>query len=154
MKGVTVALMFSSKNLFFETPDDLFQKLDAEFAFDLDAAANSSNTKVSKYLSEADDSLTLSDWPGEVIWLNPPYGRGLGRWYAAVYAQQQLGKTVVMLVPARTDTKYFHTYVWDIEAGMPRPGVEVRFLRGRIRFKGAKSGAPFPSMVVIFRGVQ
>lgn len=159
MDKTTQDLMFSSKKLDWGTPWDFFHKLNEEFEFDLDAAADSSNAKCEKFLTEQDDSLKMLSWPGSVIFLNPPYGRGLHKWYKKAYEESLKEKTVVMLVPARTDTKYFHQYVWDADANKPQEGVEVRFLKGRLKFDGAvdkKTGkpapAPFPSMLVIFWG--
>lgn len=85
---------------------------------------------------------------GHVVWINPPYGRGdnVGRWVrAAEQKSREEGCTVVMLVPARTDTKWFH------EAAKPR--AEIRFVKGRLKFVGAPHTAPFPCLVLIFRPV-
>src|SRR5687767_12335951 len=99
-----------------------------------------------------EDSL-LKSWMGETVWLNPPYSRGLqGRFIEkAAMEAEWFGVTTVMLIPARTDTKVFHQFIWDADKHQPREGVEVRFLKGRIKFVGASAGAPFPSMVVVFR---
>jgi hypothetical protein len=87
------------------------------------------------------------------VYVNPPYSRGLQAKFIAKAASERLkGVTTVMLIPARTDTKAFHCLIWDTEKHRPHLGVEVRFLPGRIKFVGAKHGAPFPSMIVIFRG--
>ena len=82
---------------------------------------------------------------GETAWCNPPYGRELPKWIEKCAKEaERNGATVVMLIPARTDTKAFHDHIYG--------KAEIRFLKGRLKFKGAKNGAPFPSMVVVFRG--
>jgi phage N-6-adenine-methyltransferase len=137
------------------TPPSIYAALDKEFVFGLDAAANRTNHQCYYWLGPNScypDALDVVDW-GEAfndckvnVWLNPPYSRGLqGRFIAKAAEQSRLGHTVVMLLPARTDTIAFHTHIYN------QPNVEIRFLKGRIKFVGAKHGAPFPSMVVIFR---
>lgn len=133
--------LFTSKKGDYETPDDLFAALDREFHFTLDAAASADNAKCAKYYTIEDNALQ-QDWPG-VVWLNPPYGRGIGDWIAKAVEESRKGATVVCLLPARTDTKWFHRYV--------KPNAsEIRFLEGRITFKGTPTAAPFPSVVVVF----
>lgn len=135
-----------------ETPKGLFDEYNEIYEFDLDAAACHHNAKCDRFISPIQDALSMSEWPGKRIWLNPPYGRGLGQWYAKAQDQaHRYGKLVVMLVPARTDTRYWHDYVWDRVHHRPRPGVQVHFIKGRVRFVGADNGAPFPSAVVIFQ---
>ena len=136
--------MFHSKNDSWETPDDLFAELDDEFHFTLDACANSENKKCDVYFTKEKDGL-LMPWEG-VVWCNPPYGHSVGRWVQKASESAKGDATVVMLLFARTDTKWFHEYIYN------KPGVEVRFIKGRLRFKGAKHNAFFPSMIVIFRG--
>lgn len=147
-------VLFSRQSDTWETPAALFDVLDAEFGFELDAAATSQTAKVRPFLTPADDALAC-DWRGDghrgrVVWLNPPY-RQCREFLAKAAAEASRGCTVVALVPARTDTRWFHDYVWDAARHEPRPGVEVRFVRGRIRFVGASAGAPFPSVVIVFR---
>jgi phage N-6-adenine-methyltransferase len=127
------------------TPQYLFDKYNAYHHFDLDAAASSHNHKVDNWLGldhpdpAKRDSLTAI-WEGKHIWLNPPYGRGLGAWVKKSAEHAYMGKgEVVLLLPARTDTIWFHDYC-IMHA--------VEFLRGRVKFGGSKHGAPFPSMVV------
>jgi site-specific DNA-methyltransferase (adenine-specific) len=124
-----------------ETPAWLFERLDAEFHFTLDVCAEPWNAKVEPYLSPEDDALERA-WPG-VCWMNPPYGAVLRDWIAKAWAASQCGATVVCLLPARTDTAWFHDFVLQAE--------EIRFVRGRLRFGGAPAHAPFPSIVVVFR---
>lgn len=155
MKTAAQAVMFSSGKDDWGTPPELFAELEAEFGFTLDVAANATNHLCAWWLgpgsSISEDSLSFP-WAG-ICWCNPPYSRGLqGQFIAKAAAMRRAGVTTVMLLPARTDTRMFHHWIWDWEKHQPRPGVEVRFLRGRVRFVGASAGAPFPSMVVVFRG--
>jgi phage N-6-adenine-methyltransferase len=131
---------FSSKRDDWETPQDLFDELDAEFHFTLDVCATPRNAKCDRYFTPDDDGLAQR-WEG-VCWCNPPYGREIGRWMRKAFESAQQGATVVCLVPARTDTKWWHEYA--------KKG-ERRELKGRIKFVGAKHPAPFPSVVVVFR---
>ena len=135
-------VLFSSKSVVWETPQDLFDKLNAEFHFDLDVCALPENAKCEKYYTPEDDSL-LQPWNG-VCWCNPPYGRTIGKWIQKAYETFAGGGTVVMLLPARTDTKWFHEYIYN--------KAEIRFIKGRLKFGNSKNAAPFPSMVVVFDG--
>ena len=119
------------------TPQDLFDELDKEFHFTLDVCASDWNAKCKKYFTEKDDGLK-QDWTG-VCWMNPPYGREIGKWIKK--ASEIQGGVVVALLPARTDTKWFHDYIYK--------KAEIRFIKGRVKF-GGKGPAPFPSMIVIF----
>lgn len=140
-------LMFSSKNENWETPQDFFDALDNEFHFTLDPCANDENHKVPKYFTKEIDGLSLN-WGGEITFCNPPYGKQIGKWVKKAYetyknAWNYKYKTVVvMLLPARTDTKWFHDYIYN--------KAEIRFIKGRLKFGGCKNSAPFPSMVVIY----
>lgn len=134
-------VMFSSRADDWETPQWLFDQLNAEFGFTLDVCATPDNAKCERYYTKAEDGLA-QDWSG-VCWMNPPYGREIGRWIEKAYESSLGGVTVVCLLPSRTDTKWWHEYVMR---------GEVRFLRGRLKFGGSKNSAPFPSAVVIFRG--
>jgi len=134
--------MFSSVRNDHRTPREFFNQLNSEFQFTLDVCADSSNAKVRRFLSESDDGLR-KPWTNEVCWMNPPYGREIVKWIRKAWHESLLNKaTVVCLVPARTDTKWF----WDYCVRG-----EIRFIQGRLRFEGESSSAPFPSMVVIFR---
>lgn len=137
-------VMFSSKTDLWETPQDLFDKLNAEFHFDLDVCALPENAKCTMYYTPDMDGLK-QPWKG-TVWCNPPYGRQIGQWVRRAFFAAVGGSTVVMLLPARTDTRWFHDYIYGRET------VEIRFLKGRLKFGNAKNSAPFPSMVVIFRG--
>lgn len=134
-------VMFSSKTDLWETPKDFFDKLDAEFRFNLDVCALPENAKCAAFYSPDVDGLS-QPWYGR-CWCNPPYGRQVGRWVAKAAQSAAEGATVVMLLPARTDTAWFHDYIYG--------RAEVRFVRGRLKFGGSRNSAPFPSMVVIFR---
>jgi phage N-6-adenine-methyltransferase len=134
--------LFSNKKNDWETPDALYSKLNEEFHFTLDAAATAENTKCPKFISPEQDALSqLWGDANDVIWLNPPY-KGVGRWLKQAYDTAEQNKSIVVcLVPARTDTKWFSKYACY--------GV-IRFIKGRLKFKGAQHSAPFPSMLVIF----
>ena len=127
-----------------ETPQALYDELDAEFGFTVDACATQHNTKCQRFFSPEQDGL-LQDWSGETVWLNPPYSTKLQDAFVrkAYEATRDADTTVVALLPARTDTKRFHKYILE--------KAEIRFLPGRITFVGAESAAPFPSMVVVWR---
>ena len=135
-------LMFSSKTDLWETPQDLFDKLNNEFQFTLDVCATPENAKCDKFYTKEQDGLK-HPWKG-TVWCNPPYGRGIGQWVRRALFASVSGSTVLMLLPARTDTKWFHDYIYK------RNNVEIRFIRGRLKFGGSKNSAPFPSMVVVF----
>ena len=125
------------------TPQELFDKLNDEFSFTLDAAASDLNHKCADYFTIDDDALT-KDWNG-VVWLNPPYGRVLNKWIKKAYEEYQRGSIVVCLVPARTDTAWWHDYAMR---------GEIRFIRGRVKYvrsDGFSDSAPFGSALVIFR---
>jgi len=153
------ALMFSKASDEWSTPKDFFDALDAEFDFDWDAAATKDNAKCSRYFGPDHecafyrDALTVKRWPLYTYWLNPPYSK-CRAFIAKAAEQASLGAIVVCLVPSRTDTRWWHEHVWDREKHRPRPGVEVRFVKGRLTFGGAPAGAPFPSVVIVFRPVK
>lgn len=138
IRSTRLGVHFSSATDEWSTPQDLFDQLNTEFKFTLDVCASPENAKCKRFFTRETDGLA-QQWSG-VCWMNPPYGDVIGNWIAKAH---QTGKsnTVVCLVPARTDTAWW----WDYA----RHG-EVRFLRGRLKFGGAESSAPFPSAVVIF----
>ena len=136
-------VMFSSATDNWATPQDFFDKLNAEFHFDLDVCADEINHKCDKYYTKEQDGLTMP-WKG-IVWCNPPYGREIGQWVRKALFASVNGATVVMLIPARTDTKWFHDYIYK------RDNVEIRFVKGRLKFGNSKNSAPFPSMVVVFK---
>ena len=136
--------MFSSATDNWSTPQDFFDKLNDEFHFTLDVCADENNHKCEHYYTKEIDGLSRP-WIG-TIWCNPPYGRKIGEWVRRAHFSSHIGSaTVVMLLPARTDTRWFHEYIYN------QPNTEIRFIKGRLKFGGCKNSAPFPSMVVIFR---
>ena len=146
MRLANIDVMYSSKSNEWATPQDFFDKLNAEFQFNLDPCATDENHKCNKYFTRETDGLSQK-WGGYCVFCNPPYGREIGAWVEKCYHEAQKENTVVvMLIPARTDTKYFHDYIYHRS--------EIRFIRGRLKFGNSNQGAPFPSMVVIFRGPQ
>lgn len=140
--------LLSSGKMDWRTPKDFFRELDQEFHFGLDAAASLENAKCERYFTQEMDGLSMP-WGGYgTVFCNPPYGREIGKWVQKAYSEYvRGGVTIVMLIPARTDTSYFHDYIYG--------KAEIRFIRGRLKFEGengvAMNPAPFPSMVVIFR---
>lgn len=141
---MNTAVHFSSATGEWPTPQDFFDKVNAEFGFTLDVCATAANAKCRAYFTKEEDGLAR-DWAPNICWMNPEYGRVIGKWVAKALAESRRGATVVCLLPARTDTRWWHDYVID-------GGAEVRFIRGRLKFGDAKSGAPFPSALAIFRG--
>lgn len=129
-----------------ETPLKMFNKWNEEFHFTLDPCAEESTAKCDKFYTIEEDGLT-KDWSDEVVFVNPPYGKEIGKWVEKCYNESLKGTTIVLLIPARTDTRYFHKFIYN------KPNVEIRFLKGRLCFllDGQRlNPAPFPSMLVIF----
>jgi len=133
--------MRSSATPEWETPQDFFDKIDEEFRFTLDVCATPNNAKCWSYYTKTADGLA-QPWTGR-CWCNPPYGRTIGLWVRKAVEESRRGATVVMLVPARTDTAWWHDYAMQ--------ATEIRYVRGRLRFSG-QGPAPFPSAVLVFRG--
>lgn len=159
-------LHFSSKSSDWNTPQDLFDRLDREYEFELDVAADHENTKCGEYFSldghflQIPNSKTTTHpirfsrdtglegkWGKRVCWCNPPYGRAIGKWIQKAANESQNGATVVCLLPARTCTRWFHDYIYK------KPNVTIEFLKGRLKFGGSANSAPFPSMIVVFSPV-
>lgn len=138
-------ILYSRNSDEWSTPDDIFKKLDAEFKFNLDPCATKENAKCQRFFTKKDDGLKMS-WGGQRVFCNPPYSE-ISVWVEKAYKESLKDNTVVvMLVPSRTDTRYFHDYIYH--------RTEIRFVKGRLRFSGAKYNAPFPSMIVIFRAAK
>lgn len=137
-------VLFSSATEEWETPQDLFDRLNSEFHFNLDVAATEANAKCAWYYDKAKDGLERP-WRGR-CWLNPPYGKTIGAWVKKAYESGRDGDLVVCLLPARTDTRWFHDYAMK--------ATEIRFIRGRLRFGGSCNSAPFLSAVVVFSGSE
>ena len=140
MNENTRSVLFSSKTDLWETPQDFFDKYNEEFNFTFDVCALPENAKVQNYYTPEINGLAQT-WSGR-CWCNPPYGREISYWVKKAYESKCL---TVMLLPARTDTKWFHAYIYK------NPNAEIRFIKGRLKFGGSKNSAPFPNMVVIFR---
>ena len=140
---ITSGLM-SSNTPEWATPQSFFDALNREFSFTLDPCSTHENAKCEKHYTKEDDGLSQS-WGGEVVFCNPPYGRELPKWVKKCYEESRHAD-VVMLIPARTDTRWFHDYIYG--------KAEIRFIKGRLKFGNAKQSAPFPSMVVIYRASQ
>ena len=141
-----LAVHFSSKNIIWETPKVLFDHLNAVHSFTLDVCALPENAKCKKFYTPDIDGLS-QDWKDNICWMNPPYGREIGKWVKKAYEATFMdwrprGAKVVCLLPARTDTAWWHDYVL--------PHGKIEFLRGRLKFSGHKDSAPFPSVIVIF----
>lgn len=138
---MNVDIMFSSKTDLWSTPQDFFDKLNEKYKFTLDVCSDGKNNKCDKYYTEEVDGLS-QEWTG-VCWMNPPYGREISKWMKKAYESSLSGATVVCLVPARTDTAWWHDYAMK---------GDIEFIRGRLKFGGNKNPAPFPSAVVVFNG--
>ena len=131
---------FSSKTDLWYTPDDFYEKYNGVYNFETDVCATHENAKCENYYTQEIDGLS-QDWQG-VCWMNPPYGRTIGKWMKKAYESSLNGATVVCLVPARTDTNWWHDFAMK---------GEIEFIRGRLKFGGSKNSAPFPSAVVVFK---
>lgn len=135
-------LMFSSKTPEWATPQYLFNELNGEFNFTLDPCATKENAKCKKFYTKQDNGL-IQDWGGYNVFCNPPYGSEIKHWVKKCSEEGKKKDTiVVMLIPARTDTRYFHEFIYH--------KAEIRFLKGRLKFGDSKNSAPFPSMLVIY----
>lgn len=134
-------IVYSRKSDEWATPQALFDQLDKEFHFTLDPCASDANHKCETFFTKEDDGLSKK-WGG-VAFCNPPYSR-IAKWVQKAFEEAKDGTTVIMLIPSRTDTRWFHDYIYGKH--------EIRFIKGRIKFEGAKYNAPFPSMVVVMRG--
>lgn len=137
--------LWSSNSDEYATPQHVFDELNNEFNFNLDVAANENNHKCEAYFDLKSDGLS-QDWGGYRVFCNPPYSQ-IGKWVKKAFYESKKDNTlVVMLIPSRTDTRYFHDYIYK--------RTEIRFIKGRLKFGGNVNSAPFPSMIVIFRGAK
>ena len=132
-----------SKTVEWATPIDFYNALNDEFNFTLDPCATNDNHKCAKYFTKEDNGL-LQNWEGYKVFCNPPYGKELKTWVEKAYNEALKNTLIVMLLPARTDTQWFHNYIYH--------KADIRFIKGRLKFGGCATSAPFPSMVVIFNG--
>lgn len=142
-----IDVMWSSNKMDWSTPQDFYNELNKEFHFTLDPCADDHNYKCKKYYTKEQDGL-LQDWSGEIVFCNPPYGRSIKNWVRKCFKECYAGdcRCAVMLIPARTDTIWFHDYVYN--------KAEIRFVKGRLKFGNQQKDAPFPSMVVVYRGTK
>lgn len=141
--------MFSSGTEHWSTPIELFDELNLEHKFTVDVCADTTNYKVKRYFNKKMDGLSQS-WIGEIAWCNPPYGREIKLWVEKAYESTKIvgcNTSVVMLLPARTDTRWFHEFIYN------NPLCSVKFIKGRLKFSGSKNSAPFPSMIVTFKSL-
>jgi len=142
-------VMFSKKSDEWSTPQHIFDELDKEFQFDIDVAATKENSKCAFYITKETNALEYS-WSlagqtnNTTCWLNPPYSM-CKEFIKKAYEESLEGNTIVALIPSRTDTKWFHEYIYN------KPNVEIRFIKGRLKFGDSINSAPFPSMIVIFK---
>ena len=134
--------LFSSNSDEWATPQEIFDELNREFNFNLDVCATESNHKCNLFFTQKDDGLSKK-WGGYRVFCNPPYSK-ISEWVKKAYYESFTPNTlIVLLIPARTDTKYFQEYIYNRS--------EIRFIKGRLKFGNSKNSAPFPSMIVIFR---
>ena len=134
---------FSSKTDLWATPQNFFDKYNSIYKFETDVCALPENAKCEKFFTPEQDGLK-QDWMG-VCWMNPPYGRNIDKWVKKAYEASIKGATVVCLLPARTDTRWWHEYCLK---------GDIEFIRGRIKFNGSKHNAPFPSAVVVSEKIR
>lgn len=135
--------LFTSNTEEWYTPQDFFESCADEVGgFDLDPCATPENTKCEKFYTKEDDGLS-KEWFGKV-WVNHPYGRQISKWVEKCQRERVRCQIIYLLIPSRTDTKYFHEFIYNKE------DVELRFIKGRLKFGGAKNSAPFPSLLAIF----
>lgn len=138
---ITKGMMSSNSNEW-ATPLKYFEELNNEFNFTLDPCCTHENAKCKKHFTKEEDGLK-QDWSKDIVFCNPPYGKELPLWVEKAYNENKKGALVVMLIPARTDTRYFHKYIYKQH--------EIRFIKGRLKFNDGKNYAPFPSMVVVMK---
>jgi len=133
--------LFSSATDEWRTPPNFFAKLNRRYRFDLDPCATAENATCPLYFTKEQDGLA-QDWGTHRVFCNPPYGRKIGKWARKCFEASQNGALVVLLVPARTDTRWFHDWV--------QGKADIEFISRRLRFGGAKMNAPFPSMLAVY----
>jgi site-specific DNA-methyltransferase (adenine-specific) len=143
-----LAVHFSSKSNDWATPQWLFDELNAKYGpLALDVCSSNGNGKCPfniEYPRSNGLELSWTKFGNRTAWMNPPYGREIGKWVKKAYEESQKGCLVVCLLPSRTDTKWFHNYIYN------KQNVAVQFISGRLKFGAAVNSAPFPSMVVVF----
>jgi phage N-6-adenine-methyltransferase len=134
--------LYSSRTDEWPTPRSFFNELNAEFKFTLDPCASKTNTTCATFFTKNEDGL-MQDWKNHRVFCNPPYGKTMREWAKKCYEASQGGALVVLLAHARTDTRWFHDWVYD-------KAHEIRFVRGRLKFGDGRQSAPFPSMIAVF----
>ena len=134
--------LFSSRSEEWPTPQDFFAELDREFHFTLDPCVARWNAKCTRFYTKEDDGLR-QPWDRHRVFCNPPYGRAMRQWAEKCFRSAQAGAVVVLLAHARTDTRWFHDWVYN--------KAEIRFVRGRLKFGDGRQSAPFPSLVAVYR---
>lgn len=135
--------LFSSKKEDWTTPKDLFDRLNEQYHFTLDPCSADENHLCDKYYTIKEDGLKQS-WKNEVVFCNPPYGRKIYSWVEKCSQEAKMGGKIVLLIPSRTDTKYFHEFLYK------KDNVELIFIKGRLKFGDGTNSAPFPSLLAIF----
>lgn len=138
---ITKGLMSSNTDEW-ATPKLFYEELNKEFNFTLDPCSTKENHKCKKYYTKEDDGLSKS-WGGEIVFMNPPYGKEISKWVQKAYNENKNGAEIVCLLPSRTDTRWFHDFIYNQH--------EIRFIKGRLKFNDGKQAAPFPSMVVVMK---
>ena len=134
--------LFTSNSDEWTTPQELYKELNKRFKFTLDPCSTNENHLCDKYFTKEDDGLSKS-WKGETVYVNPPYSN-IKKWVEKCYMEHKTnGTSVVMLIPSRTDTIYFHNYIYH--------KADIEFIKGRLHFSNSKNSAPFPSMIVIYK---
>lgn len=136
-----LSVMFSSNDMTWTTPIELFNKLNNEFHFTLDVCATHFSYKCPKYFTPEENGL-IQDWSNDICWMNPPYGKEISLWLKKAYEESLKGAIVVALIPSRTDTKYWNDYCMN--------AAEIRFIQGRLKFGDSDNSAPFPSAIIVF----
>ena len=138
-------VLYSSRSEEWATPLTFFAELDREFGFTLDPCATRQNAKCSTFYTKSENGLD-QDWGDHIVFCNPPYGRNISLWARKCFEAAEQGATIVLLVHSRTDTRFFHDWIYG--------KAELRFVRGRLKFGDGKQSAPFPSLVAIYRPMR
>lgn len=139
--------LMSSKDQTWETPNSFFNEINKEFNFTLDPCCSKDTAKCKKFYTEKEDGL-IQDWSNDVVFMNPPYGRDIKKWIKKAHDEFLKGATVVCLIPSRTDTQYWHNWIFPLYY---KNKIEIRFLKGRLKFGNSLNSAPFPSALVIYK---
>lgn len=136
-------VLFSSKSNEWATPQDLYDKLNNKYNFTLDPCSTIENHKCNKFYTIKENGL-IQDWSNEIVFCNPPYGREIYDWVKKCYNEYLKGTKIVLLIPSRTDTKYFHEFLYN------KPNIKIQFIKGRLKFGNSDNSAPFPILLAYF----